>query len=237
MLSKAETGFTKENLNIYLKEVAKEFRKLNGKSMPAEIILVGGAAILANYGFRNMTMDIDALIYASSAMKEAINHVRDKYDLPKDWLNADFVKTESYSPKLVQYSNYYRTFSNVLTIRIVSAEYMIAMKLRSGRKYKHDLSDIAGILLEHEQKGDPITMEKVERAVVNLYGGWEGFPTDSKELIENIFAEGDYLKQYEIATSEEQHTKSMLIQFQEEYPEVLKRENINDIIKNLKNRK
>jgi len=46
-----DTPFTKENLNTYLKELGKEFRKLNGKKMPAEIILIGGAAILASYGF------------------------------------------------------------------------------------------------------------------------------------------------------------------------------------------
>lgn len=31
----AEAPITKENLDTYLKEVAKRFRKLNGKSMPA----------------------------------------------------------------------------------------------------------------------------------------------------------------------------------------------------------
>lgn len=75
--------FTKVNFDTYLKELAKEFRKLNGKTMKAEIILVGGAAVLANYGFRNMTTDIDAIIHASSAMRDAINKVRDKYDLPQ----------------------------------------------------------------------------------------------------------------------------------------------------------
>ena len=68
-----EKGFTKENLDYYLKELAKEFRKRNGKNTPAEIVLVGGAAILANYGFREMTYDIDAVITASSAMKEAVS--------------------------------------------------------------------------------------------------------------------------------------------------------------------
>ncbi len=33
--------FTKENLDMYLKELAKEFRKNNGNKMPAEIILIG----------------------------------------------------------------------------------------------------------------------------------------------------------------------------------------------------
>lgn len=63
--------FSRENLDTYLKELAKEFRKLNGKTMPAEIILIGGASILANYGFREMTYDIDAVVSASSAMKDA----------------------------------------------------------------------------------------------------------------------------------------------------------------------
>ena len=32
----SEMRFTRENLDQYLKELAKEFRKRNGKSMPAE---------------------------------------------------------------------------------------------------------------------------------------------------------------------------------------------------------
>ena len=35
----AEAPITKENLDTYLKELAKQFRKLNGKSVPAEITL------------------------------------------------------------------------------------------------------------------------------------------------------------------------------------------------------
>ena len=38
-----EKPFTKENLDQYLKELAKEFRKLNGKTIPADIVLIGGA--------------------------------------------------------------------------------------------------------------------------------------------------------------------------------------------------
>ena len=48
----ADNFFTRENLDSYLKELAKEFRKLNGNKMPAEIILIGGASVLINYGFR-----------------------------------------------------------------------------------------------------------------------------------------------------------------------------------------
>jgi hypothetical protein len=44
----SEKPITRENLDEYLKELAKEFRKLNGTKMPAEIILIGGAASRSN---------------------------------------------------------------------------------------------------------------------------------------------------------------------------------------------
>ena len=100
----AEVAFTKGNLDDYLRMLAKEFRKRNGKVMPAEIILIGGASVLINYGFREKTYDFDAIIRASSAMKDAINYVGDENQLQEGWLNSDFTKTNSYSPKLVQYS-------------------------------------------------------------------------------------------------------------------------------------
>lgn len=52
----ADKPFTRENLDSYLRELAKEFRKKNGSRMPAEIILIGGASILINYGFKNINV-------------------------------------------------------------------------------------------------------------------------------------------------------------------------------------
>lgn len=236
-MSERETGFTKDNLDMYLKELAKEFRKLNGKTIPAEIILVGGAAILVNYGFRDMTMDVDAVIHASSAMKDAIKRVGDKHNLPYEWLNADFTRTKSYSSKLSRFSVYYRTFSNILTIRTISAEYLIAMKLRSGRKYKNDLSDVVGILAEHEKIEKSITIEMVNTAVMNLYGGWEGFPKDSKNFIEDVIKKKNYDTLYSFISSEEKQSKSALVDFEKEYPNVLKESNLDSILQNLKNKK
>lgn len=48
--------FTKENLDICLRELGKEFRKLNGTAMKAELTLIGGAAILAIMGFETAPM-------------------------------------------------------------------------------------------------------------------------------------------------------------------------------------
>jgi hypothetical protein len=51
--------------------------------------MVGGASILANYRFREATTNIDAILVASSLMKDAINRVGYTLGLPNGWLNAD----------------------------------------------------------------------------------------------------------------------------------------------------
>lgn len=237
MSSENTNYFTKENLDDYLKELGKEYRRLNGKSMPAEIILIGGAAIIANYGFRDMTTDVDAVIHAVSSMKDAINRVGDKFNLPNGWLNADFMKTNSYTPKLDEVSVRYRQFANVLNVRTVSAEYLVAMKLYSGRKYKKDLSDIIGILYEHEKRGNPLTMEDIDRAVCKLYENWDNIPTDSVTFIKETMNNGNLKKAYQAVYEEEKHSKELLVQFEADYPNVTNTENVNTILENLKRKK
>ena len=229
-----QNTFNIENLDLYLKELGKEYRKSAGKGMPAEIILIGGAAILENYGFREMTTDVDAIINAASSMKDAINKVGDKFNLPNGWLNSDFMKTASYTPKLSTYSVHYKEFSNVLQVRTVSAEYLIAMKLMAGRKYKNDLSDIVGILAEHQKRGTPITMDIIKAAVTNLYGSWDKLTLDSRDFIENTMQKGNFEQLYKSVSDEEKKSKEALIEFQQEYPGVTTTENVDSILGNLK---
>ena len=226
--------FKKDNLDLYLKELAKEYKKLVGKNMPAEIILIGGAAIIESYGFRDMTTDVDAIITAVSAMKDAINLIGDRYDLPQGWLNSDFQKIDSYSNQLLQYSSFYKTFNQVLNLRIVTGEYLIAMKLRAFRQYKNDLSDVIGVLAEHEKRGDGITIERIDRAVENLYGSWDGFPDGAQDFIVKTLTASDYESVYELVRKNEKDAKEQLVEFQNNYPGILKGENVNDVLHNLR---
>lgn len=225
-----DVSFTKDNLDDYLKALSKEFRKMNGSKMPAEIILIGGAAILINYGFREMTYDMDAIIQASSSMKDAINNVGDRMGLPNGWLNTDFMKTASYTPKLIQYSKYYKTFSNVLRIRTISAEYLIVMKLMAGRQYKNDLSDVIGILIEQKKADKEIELESIKRAADELYNGYENLPASSRDFIEAAYTSKDLSDLYEKIKKDEKENKDMLLEFQNDYPNVLNGDNIKDIL-------
>ncbi len=234
MSSEQSNHFSKDNLDTYLKALAKEYKKRNRNAPPAEIILVGGAAILTNYGFRNMTTDVDAVIHATSAIKDSINCVGDTFKLPNGWLNADFIHTASYSPKLSEVSTYYKTFSNILQIRTISAEYLIAMKLCSCRKYKNDLSDIIGILAEHEKRGAPITMDAINNAIINLYDGWSKISAESKSFIENALRNRNYEKLYTSLHQEELRSKNLLIHFEQNYSGITNSSNVNDILNSLK---
>jgi hypothetical protein len=226
----SDTPFTRENLDFYLKELAKEFKKLGSKSMSAEIILIGGAAILANYGFRDMTYDMDAIISASSVMKDAINHVGDKYGLPNGWLNTDFIRTTSYTPKLIEYSTYYKIFSGILTVRTISAQYLIAMKLKSGRRYKNDLSDIVGIVSEHSTQGKSLTYEMIDKAICDLYDSWDGISAELKEFITSVMKYPPKSILYEKYRESENQSKDILLEFELQYPNAANEDNINAIL-------
>ena len=225
--------FTKENIDSYLKELAKEYRRQVGKGMPAELILIGGASVLVNYGFRNMTTDIDALFHGASAMKDAVSRVGDRFDLPAGWLNDDFTHTDSYTPRLAQFSTYYRTYANVLTVRTVSAEYLIAMKLRSGRQYKSDLSDVLGILAEHQRQGAPLSLGRIQKAAADLYGDFAALPEPSRRFIVNVMENGDFEALYEEVVGAEQETKGLLLDFEKTYPKALGSENVDTIAETL----
>jgi len=200
--------FTKENIEDYLKELSKEFKKQNGVKTPAVLILVGGAAILLKYNFRKSTDDVDAVILASSVMKDTINITGEKFKLPNNWLNMDFKNTKSYSDKLM-----------------------------SGRIYKNDLSDIAGILYEHKENKNDITIDKIKNAALYLYGSWDNIPEKSRVMINDIFIDGNYKKiYYENKTSEYEMGK-ILKEFEEKYPKLVKGKDINEVLEQIKIKK
>ena len=193
--------------------------------------MIGGASILINYGFREMTYDMDAIIKSSGAMKEAINTVGDRLELPVGWLNTDFANTKSYTPRLVEYSKYYKTFANILQVRTVSAEYLVAMKLMAGRQYKNDLSDIVGILIEQEERKKPLSFEVIQKAIVDLYDSYDKVPEDSRVFMEAIYNKEDLHDFYRQCREIEQENKDTLVGFQENYPGVLNGDNLADVLK------
>lgn len=231
--SSNDTKLDKSNIYDILKDLGKEYSKLNKHGPSAEIIIVGGASNLLNYSFRDSTMDVDALIFANSAFKDAINKVGDKYNLPNSWLNSDFKRTESYSDKLVEHSKYFKTFYNALSIRTVTGEYLVAMKLVSDRGYKNDYSDIIGIIKDEQQNGNAITFDDIDKAMIELYGNWDKASDSAKDFIENVLNSPDLEKLYKEVSQGEYNNKETLLNIVDKYEDIVNSIDFDSFLKEL----
>lgn len=227
--------FDRKDVDRYLYEVAKLYKKQNrNTNAEAEIIIVGGAAMLLRYNFRDTTMDIDAVIRASSSFKDAVNCVGDTFGLPNGWINSEFRKTVSYSDKLIEHSKYYKKFCNVLSVRLIEAEYLLAMKMISARLYKKDMSDIVGIIKEHEELGTPITFEKIDFAVHELYGGWDKIDSGVINYVKTVLECDDLESLYYDIVDEEKLNRKILIEADEKYPDAMNNDNAESFLMSFK---
>lgn len=226
-------GITQDNFDDLLRDFAKEFKKQNGSKTPAEIIIVGGASIVSNYGFRNATQDIDVIARGSSAIKDAILRISDSHNLPPDWMNSDFIRTSSYSDKIIEFSEHYRTYyGGLLEVRTVKSEYLIAMKMMSGRLYKHDFSDIVGILLESKEHGHPISFPTIEKAIIDLYGNTDKIkPTTIEKVREyTAMSVSDLTALYESSAKDEARISRSLLSMDKKYIGLINKDTVEDIV-------
>ena len=226
--------FTKDDIDNLLFQLAKEYKKINRKNTPAEIVIIGGAAIVSKYGFRASTTDIDSLIYASSSMKDAINTVGDRNGLPTGWINEEFRKTSSYTEKIRQYSRHYKLFANILEARMLPSEYDVAMKLASLRPYKYDMSDAVGII-----KLENITRDQIEKAVEDFYGGFDrlSHPDEAKKLIDSIFSAHNLDELYDSTRTSESDNRIILKDIDDDYPKLLNEGNLASVLEAAKRKR
>jgi len=200
--------FNKNNIDIYLNDFAEEYKKLNNTKQLLKIVLVGGAVVLLNYNFRKSTNDIDYSNPQSDLIDKAIEKTAEKHKLFKNWLNNDFRKTSAYSDKINEISIPYKQISDILEVRTISPEHLIVMKLMAFRKNKHDLSDVAGILMENKENGTPLNIENIKNAAVTLYGNIDKLPNDSLVMLNNLFERNDYKNDYLYLKKREEAVRS-----------------------------
>ena len=120
---------------------------------------------------------------------------------------------------------------------MVKAEYLIAMKLRAYRYYKHDISDIVGILCAHHENGDSLTMDRINRAVTELYGAWDGISPEARKFIEERIRLEDYAELFAVVEQNEKKMRDDLMEIKENYPEILSNGNIKNVIESLRRKK
>lgn len=158
----------RDDIDIIFDALADEYLKLNGEDI-FDVYLVGGAAIVLNFEYRASTIDIDAYFKNNQQINQAIDEVSKRLDLPKDWLNCDFMVTPSYSPVIVNKAKLYKAFRKVIKVHLLEPKYLIAMKLKSSRPTGGDLDDVIRMIYELRYKNIPISYEEIINAYKELY--------------------------------------------------------------------
>lgn len=111
-------------------------QKLADMQIKTSMILLGGALMITQLGNRQATQDIDVVIATNDrstyqAVQQAIILVAQEKKLPPAWLNDDvtIVVDQIGKPRAPKH---WKTFGN-LAVYVPEMEYMLALKLFSGR--------------------------------------------------------------------------------------------------------
>ena len=80
-------------------------------------------------------------------------------------------------------------------------------------------------------------MEQIRIAVENLYEAWENIPQISQEFIKDVMQSGDFEAMQLEVSAEEVKARDSLIEFQDNNPGVVNKDNVQNILEQLKKRK
>lgn len=117
--------------------------RLSDNGIRGTISLVGGAAISLEYLIeRDATTDIDAILPQHPLVSSIIQDIAEEEALSPDWVNS---AVTAYVP--FETSQMWKEIMTVgsITIRIATAELLLAMKLKADRGLR-DRSDIEGLI-------------------------------------------------------------------------------------------
>ena len=170
-----------ENMDRYFAILAEKILKAGiGKHT---ILVVGGAAMALKFQDSRSTVDIDICYREQNKLYKCCLKVAEECGLPKDWVNADVMHSETFSYNLFTNAVFYKSYEDILDVYVACDLDLYCMKMVSFRpKDVQDLEMLAGRLREEQ-----ITPEMVQEHFVRLYGDSYLLENDrrKKRLMEN----------------------------------------------------
>jgi hypothetical protein len=158
---------SRAQITSYLSELAE----ILGEDGRLEKIVVVGGALLAHYGIRDGTRDVDTVRRVSEQLKAAAAAVAERHDLAPDWLNA---RAAPFRPATLDEADCEVMLEKGrLLVLAAPIDQVFLMKLNSARSI--DQADLVLIW--------PRTSFKTAEEVVDAY--WEAFPEalDDEHLV------------------------------------------------------
>ena len=114
-----------------IEQYLRELAEILGDNGPREKVIVVGGALLAHYGIREGTRDVDSAIQLSEDLRVAAATVAKRHDLAHDWLNA---KAAAFRPATLDESECEEILSRGrLFVLAAPVDQVFLMKLNSIR--------------------------------------------------------------------------------------------------------
>lgn len=140
MSSREGPKFGAECLHGLFAELSAE---LGQRDQTAQLFVVGGAAMALAYDNTRLTRDVDAAFEPTSLVRQLSRKLGERHGLEPDWIN-DAVKgflpgTDARARTVYE--------SDFLLVQVASPEYLLAMKLHSGRA-ERDIDDAVTLFNE-----------------------------------------------------------------------------------------
>ena len=126
MTTRTGPDLTTDDIRALLTELSD---RLAARGQRAQLFVVGGAAMALAYDTTRTTRDLDAVFRPGSVVRETAEVIALAHGLQRDWLNdaaKGFMPGTDKSPRTV-------LRSASLLVQVPSPEYLLAMKIFSGR--------------------------------------------------------------------------------------------------------
>lgn len=133
------------NETIITKALNRLSEVLHDAQESRTLLLVGGAALqLLGFHHKTVTTDIDNLLPMDKILKNAVKTVALEMNLHENWLNSH---SSSFTQKNIDYMKDAKTIieTDSLTVKIVSVENFIDLKVRAQLDRGFDLEDIVAL--------------------------------------------------------------------------------------------
>jgi len=175
---------TREDIIAGLRDLVRELHK---RGETAGIRLVGGAALALRYFDRGVTADVDALHIMEGhddVVADVVRLIARKRRWVPDWLNFEVSRIDAL-PVWGRSVDWVTLYAGAgVTVEVASAEALLAMKLRAGRRGR-DTSDVRKLLglcqIAH--------LADAESLYEDFYPG-DALPDRSLAMVMSIFTEG-----------------------------------------------
>lgn len=180
-------AYTRDDI-LYLLRRLSSLAK--GEGVTLEVAFFGGSCLLLAYDYqdRRLTKDIDAILRPEAVAKALIQKIAEEEDLPEDWIDSGV--RQFLSPAGATYVSKLPELRNLpnLKISFPTADYLIAMKIRSSVRsrfgYEGDLTDLRFLA----RKTGLRSLEEAQ-AILDRFFDDEVIPERAAQALKEVFDE------------------------------------------------